>query len=200
MVTNFDPEKEAELIKLCKKDVRHFSVIYETYVDRLYSYCLLRCNRNEERAMDIVSDTFTKAIENIDRYNFTGRPFIAWLYTIAHNLIIDQYKQKQTFSIDELEIEPKEETEEQLDQLADQELKEIIKELIKELPDDIQDLLNLRNDQDLSFAQIADLIGESEGAVKMRYYRTVEFLKKKLTTEKPDLTKYMNMILMFFII
>ncbi|MEI6887419.1 MAG: RNA polymerase sigma factor [bacterium] len=200
MLTNFDPEKEAHQIELCKKDVRHFSNIYEANVDRLYSYCLLRCNRNEERAMDIVSDTFTKAIENIEKYNYTGRPFIAWLYTIAHNLIIDQYKQKQTLSIDELELEPKDETEEQIDKLADQELKDIIKEMIKELPDDIQDLLILRNDQDLSFSQIADLKGEKEGAIKMRYYRVVEYLKQKLSKDKPDLMKYMNVILMFIVI
>jgi RNA polymerase sigma-70 factor (ECF subfamily) len=44
---------------------------------------------------DLVSQVFLKAWENLDRYKMGSSPFIAWLYTIARNLVIDHYRTKK---------------------------------------------------------------------------------------------------------
>ncbi len=196
---DFDLQTEKELLELCKKDVRNFKKIYESNVDRLYSYCLSRCNFNEDRAMDIVSETFTKAIENIEKYTFTGRPFIAWLYTIAHNLIIDSVKSKGygNLSIDELEYEVKEESESFIDKLGHEELKDKLKTALGELDEGLKEIIILKNDQDLTFAQIADIVGENEGTIKMRYYRSLGLIKNKLTEYEGIMYKTLKTILMF---
>lgn len=193
----FDPIEEKKIIQSCKNDISNFSVLYEKYVRQLYSYCLSRCNGNKDIVFDIVSETFIKAMENISKYKYQNKPFITWLYVIAHNLIIDSYRNKPQISIEELEYEVKEETESILDTLADDEMKKRIKEIVLEMPQELKQIIMLRNDQDLSFAQISDIVGKSEAAVKMRYYRSLLIIKRKMFEFDPLFIKKLKLILFF---
>ena len=72
-----------------------FDILLNRYKDRLYAYIYYTV-RNEELAEDIFQETFTKAIVTIQqgRYNENGK-FPAWLTRIAHNLIIDCFRQEK---------------------------------------------------------------------------------------------------------
>ena len=50
---------------------------------------------DEQKAEDLTSQVFLKAWENKEHYKHTGAPFITWLYTIAHNAIIDDYRTRK---------------------------------------------------------------------------------------------------------
>jgi RNA polymerase sigma-70 factor (ECF subfamily) len=174
-----DLVEEQNLIKMAKEDIDNFKVLYKKYSQKLYRYCFYRLGKNKEMTEDIVSETFVKAIEKFGTFEFANKPFIVWLYTIAHNLIIDLYRDKKegNVSLDALPIPPKEESTEIIEKLSMEELIDKIDKKSKDLPDIVRNIFTLRHTEDLTFAQIGNLLGLSEGAVKMRYYRGIEALK-----------------------
>ena len=96
-----ETDRQSDLVLLAKAgDAEAFGQLYETYLDRIYRYIYFRVT-DEQTAEDLISQVFTKAWENLDRYQPSGRPFIAWLYTIAHNTVIDHYRtRKETVAIE----------------------------------------------------------------------------------------------------
>src|SRR5512143_1505675 len=72
-------------------DTEAFTQLYDAYVERIYRYVYFRVS-DDTATEDLVSQVFLKAWQNLDRYKIGGSPFIAWLYTIARNLVIDHYR------------------------------------------------------------------------------------------------------------
>ena len=155
-----------------------FDILLNRYKDRLYAYIYYTV-RNEELAEDIFQETFTKAIVTIQqgRYNENGK-FPAWLTRIAHNLIIDcfrQEKQEYLVSCDEEErnllnnIRLSEGTVES--EIVNHQILSDVRRLIKHLPDEQREVVHMRFYQDLSFKEIAEMTGVSINTSlgRMRY-------------------------------
>ena len=94
-------EDEKCLVDLAKSgDGEAFGRLYEAYFDRVYRFIYFRVT-DDQVAEDLSSQVFLKAWENLRRYHPRG-PFLAWLYAIARNTVIDSYRtRKQTVSLDE---------------------------------------------------------------------------------------------------
>lgn len=155
-----------------------FDILLNRYKDRLYAYIYYTV-RNEELAEDIFQETFTKAIVTIrqGRYNENGK-FPAWLTRIAHNLIIDcfrQEKQENLVSCDEEErnllnnIRLSEGTVEA--EIVNHQILSDVRRLMKHLPDEQREVVHMRFYQDLSFKEIAEMTGVSINTSlgRMRY-------------------------------
>jgi RNA polymerase sigma-70 factor (ECF subfamily) len=155
-----------------------FDILLNRHKDTVYSYIYFIV-RNRELAEDIFQETFVKAIVTIKqgRYTENGK-FRAWISRIAHNLIIDNYRQEkneQTISNDDCEIDLfnnyklSEGTIE--DELIKSQILADVKKLIDYLPDNQKEVLMLRYYQDLSFKEIADITGVSINTAlgRMRY-------------------------------
>ena len=155
-----------------------FDILLNRYKDRLYAYIYYTV-RNEELAEDIFQETFTKAIVTIQqgRYNENGK-FPAWLTRIAHNLIIDcfrQEKQENPVSCDEEErnllnnIRLSEGTVEA--EIVNHQILSDVRRLMKHLPDEQREVVHMRFYQDLSFKEIAEMTGVSINTSlgRMRY-------------------------------
>lgn len=155
-----------------------FDFLLNRYKDRLYAYIYYTV-RNEELAEDIFQETFTKAIVTIQqgRYNENGK-FPAWLTRIAHNLIIDcfrQEKQENIVSCDEEErnllnnIRLSEGTVEA--EIVNHQILSDVRRLMKHLPDEQREVVHMRFYQDLSFKEIAEITGVSINTSlgRMRY-------------------------------
>ena len=155
-----------------------FDILLNRYKDRLYAYIYYTV-RNEELAEDIFQETFTKAIVTIQqgRYNENGK-FPAWLTRIAHNLIIDcfrQEKQENIVSCDEEErnllnnIRLSEGTVEA--EIVNHQILSDVRRLMKHLPDEQREVVHMRFYQDLSFKEIAEMTGVSINTSlgRMRY-------------------------------
>ena len=98
---------EALVVLYANGENRAFNILLNRYRDKLYSY-IYYIVRNSEMAEDIFQETFMKAIVTIrqGRYSDSGK-FSAWLRRIAHNLIIDSYRQDKNenlISCDEPDI------------------------------------------------------------------------------------------------
>ena len=155
-----------------------FDVILSRYEKRLYSY-ILYFVRNNDVADDLFQETFVKAIVTIKhgRYTETGK-FSAWLIRIAHNLIVDQFrdeKNENTVSNDEVTTDLFNNTslaeacvETRL--ISDETLTDV-KGLISELPDAQREVLYMRFYRDMSFKEIAQVTGVSINTAlgRMRY-------------------------------
>lgn len=155
-----------------------FDVILSRYEKRLYSY-ILYFVRNNDVADDLFQETFVRAIVTIKhgRYTETGK-FSAWLTRIAHNLIVDQFrdeKNENTVSNDEVSTDLFNSTslaeacvETQL--ISDETLSDV-KGLMRELPDAQREVLHMRFYRDMSFKEIAQATGVSINTAlgRMRY-------------------------------
>ena len=155
-----------------------FDVLLNRHKDSIYSYIYFIV-RNTELAEDIFQETFIKAITTIKqgRYTENGK-FRAWISRIAHNLIIDNYRQEkneQLISNDEFEIDlfnnQKFSDGTIEDELVKTQILADVKKLIDYLPDNQKEVLILRYYQDLSFKEIADITGVSINTAlgRMRY-------------------------------
>ena len=155
-----------------------FDTLLRRHQDRIYSY-ILRVIKNEDVANDIFQETFVKAIMTIrqGRYTENGK-FPAWISRIAHNLIIDYYRQEtsenlQSVALTEVDILNRrdlcEETIE--DVIITDQIFADVKYLIEELPDLQKEVLKMRYYQGLSFKEIAELTGVSINTAlgRMRY-------------------------------
>ena len=155
-----------------------FDTLLNRHKSNVYSYIYFIV-RNREMAEDIFQETFVKAIMTIKqgRYTENGK-FRAWINRIAHNLIIDNYRQEkneQTISNDECEVDLLNNFKLSDGTIEDEMVKDQIfsdiKKLINYLPDNQKEVLVLRYYQDLSFKEIADITGVSINTAlgRMRY-------------------------------
>lgn len=164
---------EKEVITLCQKwNLDHFGVLYETYVDKIYKFVYLK-TYDKSLAQDITSETFLKALDKIKTFkNNEESSFKAWIYRIAYNMIIDDYKVvNRKVSIDEV-IEQWYDVDFGNDLDNKDKLKEIF-EFFDTLNPKHKQILIMRIWDDLSFKEISELSWESVDNCKKIVSRTL---------------------------
>lgn len=155
-----------------------FDILLERYKDKLYSYIYFVV-RNEEQTEDIFQETFVKAIVTIQqgRYSADGK-FGAWLTRIAHNLVIDFFRQERNENVvsnDEVEIDLFNNANLSDDTIETQMVNEQVlcdvRRLMDFLPENQREVVYMRFYQDLSFKEIAEITGVSINTSlgRMRY-------------------------------
>lgn len=157
---------------------RAFDILLARHQDRLFSYIYFVV-RSREVAEDIFQETFVKAIVTLQqgRYQPDGK-FGAWLTRIAHNLVIDQFRQERNenlISNDESEVDllnsvSFSESTIEAQMVNDQVLRDV-RALVDELPDCQREVVYMRYYQNLSFKEISDITGVSINTAlgRMRY-------------------------------
>lgn len=182
-------DEEGLLIEQAKVDPEAFGKLYELYVERIFNYIYYRVG-NRHDAEDLTAKVFYRALNHIPRYNHKGKPFAAWLYRIAHNLVANWHRdhsRRQEVGLDNLNLTGKKlEMPHHAAERADG--AEILLEAIQQLPKERQQLLMLKFTERLSNAEIGEIMGRSEGAIKSLYHRTLVSLKD-LLAEHENLVK-----------
>lgn len=178
MDTFFSMTDEELVVLYANGNNEAFDELLGRHQQFLYSYILYTV-RDDDLADDIFQDTFIRAITTIQqgRYIESGK-FKAWITRIAHNLMIDYFRQKKsenTVSNDEYEVDllnnPSlcEETVEV--QMARTQVLSDVRRLVDRLPENQKEVVEMRYYKDLSFKEIADLTGVSINTAlgRMRY-------------------------------
>jgi RNA polymerase sigma-70 factor (ECF subfamily) len=162
-----------------------FGLLYDRYQPQIYRFIYLKVSHREE-AEDLTHQVFLKSWENIAEYESSNFPFSSWLYRIARNQTIDYYRTKKShLSLEKeggLEIENDERPLAELsDDLMDLEK---IRKAIGYLSDDQQNVIILRFIEDLSPKETADIMGKTEGSVKLLQHRAIKKLKELTQNER----------------
>ena len=161
-----------------KGDNKAFDELLARYQSKLFNYIYFIV-RSQEVAEDIFQETFVKAITTIQqgRYTASGK-FGAWLTRIAHNMIIDGFRQERnenTISNDETEVDLLNDVDLCDDNIETQMVNEQtlsdVRRLVDALPDNQREVVYMRFYQDLSFKEIAEITGVSINTAlgRMRY-------------------------------
>ena len=178
------PKDDAILVENAQRNPEEFGVIYERYVQKIYTYIYYRTG-NVHDAEDLTTTVFMQAMNHLPRYTNRGLPFSAWLYRIAHNLVSNWYRDQKRR--EDANIESKKLTSNPKDNpdsvTVTNEETEMLLEAIRSLPADRQELLILKFVERLSNKEIGKMMRRSEGAIKSLYHRTLMTLRKNLNNK-----------------
>ena len=161
-----------------KGNDRAFDELLSRYQGKIFNYIFFIV-RNQELAEDIFQETFVKAIVTMQqgRYTADGK-FGAWITRIAHNLVIDSFRQERnenTISNDETEVDLLNDADLCDDniemQMVNGQTLLDVRRLVDALPDNQREVVYMRYYQDLSFKEIAEIVGVSINTAlgRMRY-------------------------------
>jgi len=157
-----------------------FTLLYREYVAQIYRYIYLRVG-DTDQAEDLTQEVFLRVIKSIGSYRYRGHPFASWLFRVAHNLIIDYYRQIEKEGAvsltDSIVITADDDPAMTVEQ--DMEVQEI-KQAIENLPPRQREVISLRFGSELSIAETARAIGKTEGTVKKLQYEGILKLRKSM--------------------
>jgi RNA polymerase sigma-70 factor (ECF subfamily) len=162
------------------RDSNAFGELYDRFVERVYRYLYFRTGSHPE-AEDLTEQVFLKAWEAIGRYRWQGRPFVAWLYRLAHNSHIDHVRtQRPTTSLtnDDRPLElasPAAAVE--LSRALDADL---LSRALGELTIDQQQVIVMKFIDGLDNEQIAQSMAKREGAIRALQMRALMSLRRVL--------------------
>lgn len=175
-----EPEYKEEnvLARASQGDKDAFGELYGHYMERIFNYVYYRTG-NVHDAEDLTARVFQRAMNHIRNYTDRGVPFSAWLYRIAHNLVANWHRdrsRKQEIPLDDVPILPARGDHPEVNLVRTEEQDALLR-LIRRLPAERQNLLILKFVENLSNAEIGQIMGRSEGAVKSLYHRTLLALR-----------------------
>ena len=171
------PDDEARLaIEAAQKDPRRFAELYEENFERVYAFVGSRV-RDRHEAEDLTAEVFHRALKNLQRFEWRGVSFAAWLFKIATNAIIDRAK-RAAKSREPLEIEdPPGDTLEGAHDRAR------LFRLVDGLPADQRRVIVMRFAGQKTIREVAHELRRSEGAIKQLQLRALQNLRVRLSKE-----------------
>lgn len=174
---------DQELMRIVQAgDFSPASEIYDRYSSRIYNFAF-RFLRNSEAAEDAVQEVFVKMLKHANQFHGDAK-LSTWLFSITANWCRDYLRKAENKSKDGDEVLVTLPTSPELSperNLERRENERMIQRALASLTAEQREAILLSRYQGLSYAEIAQIAGCSEGAVKTRVFRAMETLKKALT-------------------
>ncbi|MDP2651485.1 MAG: sigma-70 family RNA polymerase sigma factor [bacterium] len=185
---------EELIIKLQQGVEMAFDIIVERYTDKLRRF-IFRIVKDQRKCEDIVQETFMKVYQHRDAYEGRVAKVVTWIYKIAENLAIDEYRRKRRHRVLESINGKNREGEEYEMILVDgnplpgegpkyQERYDELHLAVPSLPERYQEAIILRDFQELSYEKIAEITGLPLGTVKAHIFRGRQLLGRILSGER----------------
>jgi RNA polymerase sigma-70 factor (ECF subfamily) len=177
------PSDEARLVEAARNGERAaFAEIYRRHYDAVYAYLFYRSG-DAMLAEDLAGEVFLKLVERISGYTYRGQPILAWLYTVARNLLTDHHRrvgQDDPLPVGEQVLaapsNPSEEAERRLEQAC-------LVRAMRHLTESHRQVILLRFVQGLSHSETAQILGRTENATKVLQHRALKALRRSLKSE-----------------
>ena len=171
---------DLELARRAASDHEAFGALYERHVRKIYNYIYYRTGDHHD-AEDLTARVFQRALRHIGGFQDMGVPLSAWLYRIAHNLVANWHRDRSRRPVvaleEQLVLMPGAQHPEAL--AVKREQGDALLRIIRRLPEERQQLLILKFSEQLSNAEIGQIMGRTEGAVKSLYHRTLNNLREE---------------------
>lgn len=174
-------------------------LLVDRYMSIIYRF-IYRQMGNADDANDITQDVFVKAWKNLKKYN-PNQNFKTWIMTIARNSSIDYLRKRKSINFSKLNNDfSDEEFEDTLvdsEPLPDEvyergEAKGVVEELMKVLTETQRSAINLRINEDLSFEEIAEVLGRPLNTVKSDFRRGLIAMRKSLESDPKNASNINN--------
>ena len=166
--------EDSLLHQAVRRDKTAFSTLYDLHIDRVYKFVFYWLPSQAD-AEDITQEVFVRAWRSIDKYKVSGAPFIAWLITIARNLVNSHYRSaKRLVPLDDMDpagnSNPQSEAELNF-------TRDYVRDAIMKLKGDKQAVIQLRFISEMSYEETAKALHKTEGAIRVLQYRALKELK-----------------------
>lgn len=174
---------DAQLIqRAVSRDPDAFGRLYDMYIDRVYRHLYYRVG-NVTDAEDLTQQVFLKAWQAIGRYKKTASPFLAWLITISHNLVVDFYRTKKDKTYLDAEVVA-DDSASGPEQIAEAHFAQRqLRRAILKLHGEQQQVVLLRFIEGFEYEEIASLLGKREGTIRVIQHRALAKLRLVLEEE-----------------
>ena len=178
LATSETATDERQLVEAAQRDPARFADLYERNFERVYAFVARRVSCRAE-AEDITADVFHQALRKIGAFEWRSVPFVAWLYRIAANEIVDRARDSARQTDPPADI-PDEKG------MAAIEARASVFRLVESLPQDQRRVVEMRFGEEKSVREIAELMGRSEGAIKQLQFRALQALRARVTPNRAE--------------
>lgn len=166
--------------RACQGDAEAFGKLYDLHLDTVYRYVYYKVS-DPAQAEDLTAQVFLKAWEAMPRYRWREIPFSHWLMRLARNAVIDHYRTSRSHrELDEGMVSR--EPDPQGEYLRGEELQQLSSAL-RRLPEEQRMVLVLRFVEEMDYAQLAAIMGKSQGALRVIQHRALATLRRLMERE-----------------
>ena len=184
-VTQKAMQEEWVEVQTAQKNPAKFRVLYIHYYESIFRFVYKRM-ADEALAADVTSQVFLKAMQQLHKYTFKGVPFSAWLFRIASNEVAQYFRKNAKNRVVTLEERTAANLEDEFEDKEELEVNiEVLKAVIQDLKPDEVELLELRFFEKRPFKEIADILAITENNAKVKVYRLLQKMRKRLEKKKP---------------
>lgn len=158
--------------------------IYETNQPTIYTYVFYRVG-DVHLAEDLTAEVFVRMIHKLKTYQPNSRPILAWLYTIAHNLVVDHYRENGKATWTELKEDQSAIESDVFKRSNENCLAQIdLVHALKTLTEEQRLVIVLKFIEGRKNIEIAEILNKSEGAIKSLQHRALNSLKRALENDE----------------
>lgn len=178
---------ESLMLNYAAGDANAFEFLYQRHKGPVYRYMLKLC-RNEAIAEELFQEVWMKLIKARESYVVSAK-FTTWLYKLAHNQFIDHYRKQNVRIVTDSSIDVNDDDIPQPnDEMPDEQVQleqkiELFNSLLDDLPHEQREVFLLKEEADMSIAEIAETVGINHEAAKSRLRYAVTKLRKGLADE-----------------
>lgn len=166
------------MVQAQQGDRNAFGEVYDEFVKKLYDYAFFRV-KDKQTAEDIVADTFIKALEHISSFDPNKGSAASWLYRIARNTLVDQYRshKKTTAFPEDFDVA---DTADLKTHIENRDMLRNVETALEKLSEREREIIILRVWDELSYKEISEVLGKSEASLKMAASRALKALRTQL--------------------
>ena len=169
-----------EVRRAARGDEESAALLFDHYYPRLYRYALARLGASQD-AEDVAAETFARVLRDLDRFRWRGAGFDAWLFRIAHNLVMDHFRHAQreapddTMQTEEMDLRTPEVA------ALESELSDEVRHMLVHLSPDQKDVIALRFAAGLDTNETAAAMNKKVNAVRQLQFRALETLRQRMS-------------------
>ncbi len=183
-----DRVEEQRLLQQAKQgDADSFAMLYREHVQTIFRYVYHRVS-DAQLAEDITGDVFTRALKSMSKYTDRGKPFVAWLYRIAHARVVDHYRRQNRrpneSDIDAIPIAIKPDMDANMMQSH---IASTLKQALTALTEDQQQVIVFRFIEGHRLEATAEIMGKNTNAIKALQHRALRALARQLERSGIDI-------------